>query len=149
MLSGFFNVGAMTTHKIVVELIELEPNTFHPLIKADFPGLDNHWWVIDSGATKSVFDSLLAESYISDHEESVMATGLGKEVVETSSGKIIGLKLDGYNFGTLNVALVDFSHINLEYAKFSDKKIVGLIGSDFLYSRKAILDYGKGVLKLQ
>lgn len=43
--------------------------------------------------------------------------------------------------GPLRVALVDFGHINNEYAKFSDKKIVGLIGCDFLYSRRAILDF--------
>ena len=134
---------------IVVEIIELEPNTYHPLIGAEFPGLPDHWWVIDSGASKSVFDSSLAEIYLADQEESVMATGLGKEVVETSSGKIVGLKLGGFNFGTLNVALVDFSHINLEYAKFSKKKIVGLIGSDFLYERKAILDFEKSTLKLR
>ncbi len=135
--------------KIAIEIIKLEPNTYHPLIKAVFPGLLDHWWVIDSGASKSVFDILLAESYLSDQEESVMATGLGKEVVETGSGKIIGLKLGRFNFGTLNVALVDFSHINLEYAKFSKKKIVGLLGSDFLYSRKAIIDFKKKVLKLR
>lgn len=134
---------------IVVEIIELEPNTYHPLVKAEFPGLSDHWWVIDSGASKSVFDSSLAEIYHADQEESVMATGLGKEVVETSSGKIVGLKLGRFNFGTINVALVDFSHINLEYAKFSQKKIVGLIGSDFLYERKAILDFEKSTLKLR
>ncbi len=78
-----------------------------------------------------------------------MATGLGKEVVETSSGKIVGLKLGSFNFGTLKVAIVDFSHINLEYAKFSEKKIVGLLGSDFLYSRKAILDFENSILKLR
>ena len=135
--------------KIAVEIIELEPNTYHPLIKAEFPALSDHWWVIDTGASKSVFDSLLAESYLSDQEESVMATGLGKEVVETSSGKIIELKLGRFNFGTLNVALVDFSHINLEYAKFSGKRIVGLLGSDFLYTRKAILDFENSILKLR
>jgi hypothetical protein len=139
----------MVTRKIHVEVFELEPNTFHPLVRADFPGLDNHWWVIDTGASKSVFDSLLAESYVQDHEESVMATGLGKEVVETSSGKVIGLRLGGFRFGNLCVALVDFSHINLEYGKFSERKIVGLLGSDFLNARKAILDYNKGLLKLR
>ena len=145
----FFNFDVMMRRKIAIEIIELEPNTYHPLIKAEFPGLSDYWWVIDSGASKSVLDSSLAEIYLSDQQESVMATGLGKEVVETSSGKIIGLKLGGFNFGTLNVALVDFHHINLEYAKFSEKKIVGLIGSDFLHVRKAILDFEKSILKLR
>jgi len=44
--------------------------------------------------------------------------------------------------------LVNFMHINTEYAKFSDKRIVGLIGCDFLYSHKAILDFDKKVVSL-
>jgi hypothetical protein len=58
------------------------------------------------------------------------------------------LIIGGINFGPLKVALVDFNHINKEYAKFSDKKIVGLIGCDFLFSRKAILDFDQQKLKL-
>lgn len=127
--------------EISFEIVELEANTFHPLVKAEFPGLEEHWWVIDTGASKSVFDVLLNDYWISDEGDSVMATGLGKEVVETNSGSISEFKIGGFNFGPLKVALVDFAHINNEYAKFSDKKIVGLIGCDFLYSRKAILDF--------
>jgi len=44
--------------------------------------------------------------------------------------------------------LVNFQHINDEYAKFSDKKIIGLIGCDFLYSRKAILNFEEAKLFL-
>jgi len=127
--------------EICFEIIELEDNTFHPLVKAEFPGLDEYWWVIDSGASKSVFDVTLTDYYISDREDSVMATGLGKEVVETISGIIPEFTIGGFNFGSLNVALVDFHHINDEYAKFSAKKIVGLIGCDFLYSHNALLDF--------
>lgn len=128
-------------HEICFEIVELEAKTYHPLVKADFGGLEEHWWVIDSGASKSVFDVSLTSYYITNGDDSVMATGLGKEVVETSSGTILEFKIGGFNFGPLKVALVEFRHINEEYAKFSDKKIVGLIGCDFLYSRKAILNF--------
>ena len=134
--------------EIRFEIIELEAKTYHPLIKAEFPGLEEYWWVIDTGASKSVFDSSLTEHYLNNEDESVMATGLGKEVVETNSGTIAELKLGGLNFGPLKVALVDFEHINNEYAKFSDKKIAGLIGCDFLYSRNAILDFEQAKITL-
>ena len=134
--------------EISFEIVELEAKTYHPLLKAEFDGIEELWWVIDSGASKSVFDVSLTDHYVPDENESVMATGLGKEVVETSSGSIAELKLGGFNFGTLKVALVNFQHINDEYAKFSNKKIVGLIGCDFLYSRKAILDFEQATLKL-
>ena len=134
--------------EICFEVVELEAMTYHPLLKAEFDGIEELWWVIDSGASKSVFDVSLTDHYVPDENESVMATGLGKEVVETSSGSIAELKLGGFNFGPLKVALVNFQHINDEYAKFSNKKIVGLIGCDFLYSRKAILDFEQATLKL-
>ena len=134
--------------EICFEIVELEEMTYHPLVKAEFPGLEDHWWVIDSGASKSVFDVLLTDHYNSNEDDTVMATGLGKEVVETSSGTIAELKIGGFNFGPLKVALVDFQHINAEYAKFSGKKIAGLIGCDFLYSRKSILDFDQRKIML-
>jgi hypothetical protein len=127
--------------EVCFEIIELEAKTYHPVVKAEFQWLDNYWWVIDTGASKSVFDVELADCYLPDDTASVMATGLGKDIVETTSGTIIDLILGGFNFGSLKVALINFQHINNEYAKFSDKKIIGLIGCDFLYSQKAILDF--------
>jgi len=134
--------------EICFEIVELEANTYHPLVKAEFTGLDEHWWIIDSGASKSVFDMSLIGYFDADECQSVMATGLGKEVVETNSGIIPEFKIGGFNFGPLKVALVNFQHINDEYAKFSDKKIVGLIGCDFLYSQRAILDFEIAMMKL-
>jgi hypothetical protein len=127
--------------EIKFTVIELEPNTFHPLVKADFKGLKNYWWVIDSGASKSVMEITLMDHYLREETEAVMATGLGKEEVSTSSGIVGDLKLDGFSFGPLKVALVDFQHINTEYSKFSEKKIIGLIGCDFLYEHKAVIDF--------
>jgi len=134
--------------RLIIEVVELEEKTYHPLIKAEFEGLENHWWVIDTGASKSVFDGSLSGYYITDNEESVMATGLGKEVVETNSGIIGELFLGGTSFGPLKVALVDFLHINHEYSKFSDRKIAGLIGSDFLYARRALIDFDQTIFSL-
>lgn len=135
--------------EIGFEIVELEAQTYHPLLKAEFPGLEKLWWVIDSGASKSVFDVSLTDYYLISEDDSVMATGLGKEVVETSSGTIAEFKIGGIDFGPLKVALVNFQHINDEYAKFSDKKIVGLIGCDFLYARKAILDFEQSKIVLR
>ena len=70
-----------------------------------------------------------------------MATGLGKEMVETSAGVIEKLTLGGMVFDPVSVAIVDLHHINEEYAKYSDKRIAGLLGSDFFYREKAMIDY--------
>lgn len=127
--------------EIDFSIIELEPNTFHPLIKAEFDLPEEYWWVIDSGASKSVMDINFSACYTSEDIDPVMATGIGKEIVSTSSGIITYFKLEGVNFGPLNVALVDFKHINEEYSKLSDKKIIGLIGCDFLYTHEAVINF--------
>jgi len=135
--------------EIEFTIIELDSNTFHPLVKADFKGLEDYWWVIDSGASKSVMEITLMDHYLIEETEAVMATGLGKEEVSTSSGMISDIKLGGFSFGPLKVALVDFQHINTEYSKFSLKKIIGLIGCDFLYEHKAHIDFEQCLLILR
>ena len=134
--------------EIDIEIVELEEKTYHPLIKAEFQGLGDLWWVIDTGASKSVFDEALTDYYTLDNDDHVMATGLGKEMVETNSGKINSFILGETDFGVLHVALINFTHINTEYAKFSDKLIIGLLGSDFLFAHKAILDFDRKRLSL-
>ena len=134
---------------IPIELCELETGTYHPLVKARFGNEYVGWWVIDSGASKSVFDKSMAEHYQPDENPVKQATGLGKDLVETASGEIGELWLGQFNFGSLTIALIDLSHINQEYARFSDKQIVGLLGSDFLIRYKAIIDYGQQQLILK
>jgi len=136
------------SREIKFTVIELESNTFHPLLKAEFNGLDDYWWVIDTGASKSVMEISLAEHYLPEEVETVMATGLGKEVISTASGLIENIRLNGLSFGPLKVALIDFQHINTEYSKFSSKKIIGLIGCDFLHEKKAVINFRKSTITL-
>jgi hypothetical protein len=127
--------------QIPMEVVELEEDTIHLLVKAERGGLENHWWVVDSGASKSVIDRAVAAIFVGEESEGSMATGLGKEMVETSMGVISDFRLGGIDFGSLKVAIVDLHHINDEYSKYSDKRIAGLLGSDFFYREKAMIDY--------
>lgn len=133
---------------IPLEIIELETGTFHPLIKADFENLDNYWWVIDTGASKSVFDKSMTDYYMPDNSLTTPATGIGKEVLETALGTVGSFFIENENLGPRKMALLDFSHINDEYAKFTDKRIIGLIGSDFLVEQQAILDFERETITL-
>lgn len=124
-----------------MEIVLLEEGTIHLLVPFLHLGLENHWWVVDTGASKSVIDKTLAERLVEDESEGSMATGLGQEMVETSVGIVRDFRLGGGSFEALQVAIVDLSHINEEYAKYSDKKIAGLLGSDFFYRENAVIDY--------
>ncbi|MEI7422879.1 MAG: retropepsin-like aspartic protease [Prolixibacteraceae bacterium] len=134
--------------EILMEVVELEEETIHLLVKAERPGLENHWWVVDTGASKSVIDRAVASFFVGEESEGSMATGLGKEMVETSMGVISDFRLDGIDFGSLKVAIVDLHHINDEYSKYSDKRIAGLLGSDFFYRENATIDYKSRTIKL-
>ena len=129
-------------------VVELEEETIHLLVKAEAEGLANHWWVVDTGASKSVVDKAVASYFVGEESVGSMATGLGKEMVETSTGMISNFRLAGISFDLLAVAIVDLHHINEEYTKYSDKIIAGLLGSDFFYREKAVINYKKRIILL-
>jgi hypothetical protein len=136
------------TRIIPLEIAELEEETIHLLVKAELEGLENYWWVVDTGASKSVIGKEVASFFVTEESIGSMATGLGKEMVETSTGLIRNFRLGGYSFDLLPVAIVDLQHVNEEYAKYSDKRIAGLLGSDFFYREKAVIDYEGRVILL-
>lgn len=129
-----------------MEIVALEEGTFHLLVEAVANGIENHWWVVDTGASKSVIDRAVAVYFVGDESVGSMATGLGKEMVETSTGILGDFCLAGMRFDELQVAIVDLHHINEEYSKFSDKRIAGLLGSDFFFREKAVIDYENKVI---
>jgi hypothetical protein len=133
---------------IPMVVAELEEETIHLLVEAEIAGLENYWWVVDTGASKSVIGKDVACRIVDKESAGSMATGLGKEMVETSTGVIADFRLGGYSFEALTVAIVDLDHVNQEYAKYSDKRIAGLLGSDFFYREKAVIDYEQRAILL-
>jgi hypothetical protein len=133
---------------IPLEVVLLEEDTIHLLVEAVADGLENHWWVVDTGASKSVVDRAVAVLFVGEESAGAMATGLGQEMVETSTAFLSHLSLGGHRFEPLQVAIVDLHHINDEYAKYSDKRIAGLLGSDFFYREKAVIDYDNKIILL-
>ena len=133
---------------ISLEVVLLEEGTLHVLVPATSKGLENFWWVVDTGASKSVVDRAVAEYFVLEESAGSMATGLGQEMVETSVANLNELLLGGIRFEPLQVAVVDLHHINDEYAKYSDKKIAGLLGSDFFFREKALIDYDSRIILL-
>jgi hypothetical protein len=134
--------------EIPMVIAELEEETLHLLVAAAIEGLENYWWVVDTGASKSVVDRAVANYFVGEESAGSMATGLGKEMVETTTGWIRNFSLGGYSFEALRVAIVDLHHINEEYARYSDKRIAGLLGSDFFSREKVVIDFEKQIMIL-
>ncbi|WP_163325002.1 aspartyl protease family protein [Draconibacterium mangrovi] len=136
--------------KIPIDIIELESSNYHLILPTQFEGSETAYWVIDTGASKSVFDKNQAEFILSEEEgtEDLHAANMSEEPLKTSLGILKPLSFGKLKVDNMKVALMDMNHINELYQKVSDYKICGLLGSDFLLKYNAVIDYKRRVLKL-
>lgn len=137
--------------KISIELLELEQNNYHLLVTSVFKNGAEGKWVIDTGASKSVFDKNLGEHYqiLNGLTEELHSAGFHDEPITSSTAVLHVFSLGKLRIEGMKVALMDLSHINTLYSKSTRIKICGLLGSDFLFKYKAEVDYRKKRLVLR
>jgi len=129
---------------IPLDLIELEEDNYHLTINATFVDGSVGLWVIDTGASKTVFSVALEKSYSllpDDDQLLVKSAGIGSDHLDTLPAILHPFRIGDLTIENLNVALIDLSHINALYYHATEKEICGLIGSDFLMRYQAIIDY--------
>lgn len=139
--------------KIVIplELVELEEKSYHMAMVAQFPQGEELTWLIDTGASRSVFDQSLTSCYepLSHDEGSpVQSAGIGSTSFDASLALLREFSLGEVTLPPMKVALIDLSHINELYFHAVGIKICGLIGSDFLLEYRALIDYGRRQITL-
>ena len=133
-----------------MQIIELEEDNYHLIVSSGFHNGTKGNWVIDTGASKSVFDKTLDEYYsvLEGESDEIHTAGIGEDPLETSMALLKSLQIGELKIEDMKVALLDLSHINELYSKATDIKISGLIGGDFLMKYKASINYKKQVLIL-
>ncbi len=131
----------MTT-TIPIQLLELDDQGIHLIINAFIDDLKINL-IIDTGASKTVFDNALLLDYckIIDDENTIESKGINSEFLETKKAVINKIKFGEIEFTDFETVLLDLSNINDIYSEFSDLVIYGLIGGDFLIEHKAIINY--------
>jgi len=134
-----------------IEIVTLgEENSFHLFVGGSING-QNYDLLIDTGASHTIFDaSLIPEAPSNEvvaHE--IQSAGIHAGELKTGIGHIKKFKLGELKYVDWTVVLIDLTHVNNLYGKFSDKRVAGLIGSDFLLKHKAIIDYKKRELVLR
>lgn len=130
-------------YKVPIEIIQLESENYHLIVSCVFTDGTKGNWVIDTGASKSVFDTNLADQFTSDGDETeeLHSAGVSDEPMTTSLGYLKNLAFGKLKVERMKVALMDMAHINELYSKAADLKICGLLGSDFLLKYNAVVDY--------
>ena len=129
---------------IPLELVELEDDNYHITVNSRFEDGSEGIWVIDTGASRTVFSLALSSHYdlLNVEEENVVkSAGIGSDHLEILPGRIHPFYLGDFLVSPLKAVLIDLSHINSLYYHATEKEICGLIGSDFLMEHKAVIDY--------
>ncbi len=136
---------------IPIEIIELEDASYHLMIEAKFNHKLSGNLIIDTGASKTVFDQNFVETFALNIEEieNQDSSGINAMITNAHIGIIDHFQVGKLKVENYQVLLLDLSHINHIYKKYSKKKIAGLIGSDFLVDHKAVINYGTKKLTLE
>lgn len=137
-------------HTIHLKHIQLDAEGSHLLVPCTIESQNlEAYAIIDTGASKSVFDS----AYLHEHDFIHIQT----EDVESSqltamvSGTIISihsLKIEELLCNDFQALAMSLEHVNTIYTRFVTKPIVGLIGGDFLAKYKAVISYKKMIMQL-
>ena len=134
-----------------IDIVTLgEDNSYHLFVSGTIND-KKYDLLIDTGASHTIFDAtLIPEAPVDDtaHQE-IQSAGIHAAELKSSIGHIKKFKLGDLKRVNWTVVLIDLSHVNELYRKFSDKRVAGLIGGDFLLKHKAIIDYKKRELVLR
>ncbi len=137
--------------KIKLTEVELEDENFHLVADSAFSGGETCYWIIDTGASKTVFDLNLKNQYdpAGEETEQVHTAGIGDKPIHTATGRLMSFSMGKLKIENLRVALLDLSHINTFYSQVANLQICGLLGGDFLKKYNAIVNYKKKILILE
>lgn len=132
------------------KLVSLDSNGFHLLVPVFVPNCNNDgFFIIDSGASKSVIDDSILEN--------IKHTVIEQDSIESShltdmiEGKIVSLDLlciQNVEFKDFEALSMPLQHVNSIYSRFIDKPIWGLIGGDFLKRYKAVISYKSNTISV-
>lgn len=130
--------------EIPIKLLKLEDG-FHLLVNIRVNGKAARL-LIDTGASKSVFDQKRCARFISsdsfeNHDK--LSTGLGTSTMKSHLAIIDRISLGKMQVRNYKTVVIDLSHVNVAYGELKQKPIDGVLGSDILRKHKAIIDYGK------
>ncbi|MFB0497931.1 aspartyl protease family protein [Mucilaginibacter sp. Mucisp84] len=136
---------------VPLRIIDLHDDGFHPLVEVMLFE-KTFIMVLDTGASKTAFD----QTVLSEANETMnilasdkLSTGLGTNTMESFTATVSDLHIGDLPIAEFEVAVLDLSTINVAYGQMGYPQVLGVLGGDILMKYKAVIDYGKRVLKLK
>jgi hypothetical protein len=135
-----------------LKIVELEKGDFHTLLNGSVAGVKIRI-VLDTGASHSCVDKQFVNQILPELQmeanEGVNA-GIGGSGFEVLVTNLPDFKLGRFHKKLLeNVAVIDFTHINMAYETLKQKPMQMILGNDFCVMHKAVIDYEKNELLFQ
>lgn len=140
----------MASKSVPLELINLNNDGFHLLVEVVVFGQSFNA-VLDTGASKTVFDKETMEEHVQGSEllaSDRISTGLGTNNMESHTIILPTLKIGKMKLKNFEAAVLDLSTIKQAYSSMNLPPVVGVIGGDILNQYQAIINYKKLKLKL-
>lgn len=137
----------MRTITVPLTLINLQDDGFHLLVEIVVFG-ETLFAVLDTGASRSVFDKGLMEKNVKEitiSEETQAATIFSTS--ETLQGTIPKLKIGGLTIKNYPAVALDLQSVTDTYLTMGHPSIAGIIGGDILMEYNAKIDYQKRLLR--
>jgi len=107
--------------------------------------------IIDTGASRSVFDENRITNYINFdelEEHDRLSSGLGTNTMTSKKVELEKLEVGDIVLTNYDATILDLSHVNASYEKLELTPIDGILGGDILFDYNAVIDYSKGELVL-
>ncbi|WP_461788137.1 aspartyl protease family protein [Pedobacter sp.] len=136
----------MRTIKVPLILVNLQDNGFHILVEIVVFG-QNLFAVVDTGASRSVFDKTLMEKHLPElleNEEQQAATIFSSAT--TLEGTIPLLQIGNLKLSNYDSVAIDLQSVSDTYIQLGQPSISGIIGGDILVQFNCKIDYKKQVL---
>lgn len=129
--------------EVPINIISIEDDGFHLIAEGLINGKSARF-VVDTGASRTVFDKERILDYI-DNPEFNEKEGLSAGIGGTDISSFI-FKLEELSFGELSIkdyqaVAMDLSNVNNSYAMLNIPPVDGVLGGDLLYKHKAVISY--------
>lgn len=124
-------------------LISLQDDGFHLLVEIVVFG-QKLFAVVDTGASRSVFDKTFLKEHLKEleHSEETQATTLFS-TSSTLQATIPSIKIGSLTLKNYETVALDLEAVNQAYEGLGHPPIIGIIGSDLLLKYQAVINYKK------
>jgi len=111
-----------------------------------------HYMLIDTGSSNTVFDDsaeLFAGIRLHQIKDNGKNFSLNANISNVKVGRIENFAIGGLVVNINRGVFISLECINTLYEAMIGRKIIGILGSDFLKKYKAVIDFGAGKMTLK